>query len=95
MLNCNRYTKPIAAYKRGDGMKIDGKRVLVDVERGRTVEGFLPRRLGGGIGETRKGAPEECQKHSGREPSRSERSDRDRGSRRDDGTYTLKHYYLS
>lgn len=35
-----------AAYKHGDGKKIDGRRVLVDVERGRTVKGWLPRRLG-------------------------------------------------
>ena len=35
-----------AAYKHADGKKIDGKRVLVDVERGRTVKGWLPRRLG-------------------------------------------------
>ena len=27
-------------------MKIDGRRVLVDVERARTVKGWLPRRLG-------------------------------------------------
>ena len=37
---------PSAAYKYGDGKKIDGKRVLVDVERGRTVKGWLPRKLG-------------------------------------------------
>lgn len=36
----------IAAYKHADGRKIDGRRVLVDVERGRTVKGWLPRRLG-------------------------------------------------
>lgn len=35
-----------AAYKHADGKKIDGKRVLVDVERARTVKGWLPRRLG-------------------------------------------------
>jgi len=35
-----------AAYKKADGMKIDGRRVLVDVERARTVKGWLPRRLG-------------------------------------------------
>ena len=29
------------AYKYADGRKIDGKRVLVDVERGRTVKGKL------------------------------------------------------
>ena len=35
-----------AAYKHSDGKKIDGKRVLVDVERARTVKGWLARRLG-------------------------------------------------
>uniref|UniRef100_H2ZHW0 U1 small nuclear ribonucleoprotein 70 kDa n=1 Tax=Ciona savignyi TaxID=51511 RepID=H2ZHW0_CIOSA len=41
------------AYKSGDGKKIDNRRVLVDVERGRTVKGWRPRRLGGGLGSTR------------------------------------------
>lgn len=36
----------LAAYKHADGKKIDGRRVLVDVERGRTVKGWRPRRLG-------------------------------------------------
>ncbi|KPV72982.1 uncharacterized protein RHOBADRAFT_29196, partial [Rhodotorula graminis WP1] len=39
-----------AAYKDADGLKIKGKRVLIDVERGRTVKGWKPRRLGGGLG---------------------------------------------
>jgi len=43
-----------AAYKHADGKKIDGRRVLVDVERGRAVKGWLPRRLGGGLGNTRR-----------------------------------------
>ncbi|XP_017488645.1 PREDICTED: U1 small nuclear ribonucleoprotein 70 kDa-like, partial [Rhagoletis zephyria] len=43
-----------AAYKYGDGKKIEGRRVLVDVERGRTVKGWLPKRLGGGLSETKK-----------------------------------------
>lgn len=42
------------AYKHGDRIKIDGRKILVDVERGRTVEGWRPRRFGGGLGETRK-----------------------------------------
>ncbi|CAA7022944.1 unnamed protein product [Microthlaspi erraticum] len=42
-----------AAYKQGDGKKIDGRRVLVDVERGRTVPNWRPRRLGGGLGTAR------------------------------------------
>lgn len=49
-----------AAFKHADGKKIDGRRVLVDVERGRTVKGWLPRRLGGGLGgESRKPGYEE------------------------------------
>ncbi|KAG6814996.1 hypothetical protein H0H87_005968 [Tephrocybe sp. NHM501043] len=39
-----------AAYKDSDGLHIMGKRILVDVERGRTVRGWKPRRLGGGLG---------------------------------------------
>ncbi|CAE6441674.1 unnamed protein product, partial [Rhizoctonia solani] len=41
---------PTAAYKEADGISILGKRILVDVERGRTVRGWKPRRLGGGLG---------------------------------------------
>lgn len=33
------------AYKRGDGRKIDGRRVMVDVERGRTVRNWLVREI--------------------------------------------------
>lgn len=36
----------LAAYKQADGKKIDGKRILVDVERGRTQRGWRPRRYG-------------------------------------------------
>ena len=47
----------------------------MDVERARTVKGWLPRRLGGGLGGTRRGGPEVNIRHSGREEGR----DRDRG----------------
>ncbi|MBA0779561.1 hypothetical protein Gotri_003808, partial [Gossypium trilobum] len=62
-----------AAYKQADGRKIDGRRVLVDVERGRTVPNWRPRRLGGGLGTTRIGGEDVTQREqiqSG--PSRSE-----------------------
>merc|ERR1712187_599528 len=52
------------AYKQGDGKKIDGRRVMVDVERGRTVEGWLPRRLGGGRGPGRLGKPSKRKRNS-------------------------------
>lgn len=46
------------AYKMADGRKIEGRRCLVDVERGRTVPNWRPRRLGGGKGgEAREGRP--------------------------------------
>ncbi|ODQ54377.1 RNA-binding domain-containing protein, partial [Saitoella complicata NRRL Y-17804] len=38
------------AYKECDGLRIRDRRVVVDVERGRTVKGWKPRRLGGGLG---------------------------------------------
>lgn len=38
------------AYKEAEGMKINGRRTMVDVERGRTVKDWKPMRLGGGLG---------------------------------------------
>lgn len=78
-----------SAYEHADGKKIDNRRVLVDVERSRTVKGWLPRRLGGGLGGTRRGGPDVNIKHSGREDDRRRREDdkiitdreRDRGER--------------
>lgn len=55
------------AYKQADGQKIDERRIVVDVERGRTVKGWKPRRLGGGLGGTRLGGKSVNQRHSGRE----------------------------
>ena len=49
-----------AAYNRGDGRRIDGRRVLVDKEFGRLNRDWLPRRLGGGKGgESRRNREEE------------------------------------
>jgi U1 small nuclear ribonucleoprotein len=67
-----------AGYKHADGKKIDGRRVLVDVERGRTVKGWLPRRLGGGLGGTRKGSEAQNVRSSGRDDGRGERRRRSR-----------------
>ena len=41
------------AYRAADAMKVEGKEIVVDVERGHTVPAWLPRRLGGGLGGTR------------------------------------------
>ncbi|GAB5590498.1 hypothetical protein Unana1_05398 [Umbelopsis nana] len=37
------------AYRRANGMYIDGRRVLVDYERSRVMDGWIPRHLGGGF----------------------------------------------
>ncbi|XP_069763718.1 U1 small nuclear ribonucleoprotein 70 kDa isoform X2 [Narcine bancroftii] len=73
-----------SAYKHADGKKIDGRRVLVDVERGRTVKGWRPRRLGGGLGGTRRGGADVNIKHSGRDDApRYDERDRERERERD------------
>jgi len=73
------------AYKHADGKKLDGRRVMVDVERARTVRGWLPRRLGGGMGGTRRGGPDQNIRHSGREDGGGgrDRDDRRRSRSRD------------
>lgn len=39
-----------AAFDHADGKKLDGRRIVVDCERGRSVKDWLPMRLGGGKG---------------------------------------------
>jgi U1 small nuclear ribonucleoprotein len=48
--NCSYLCAFAAAYKDAEGIKILGKRIMVDVERGRTVKDWKPMRLGGGLG---------------------------------------------
>ncbi|KAI8058076.1 hypothetical protein BDF22DRAFT_652210 [Syncephalis plumigaleata] len=38
------------AYRRSQHLSIDGRTVIVDYERGRIMEGWRPRRVGGGFG---------------------------------------------
>jgi len=68
------------AYKAADAKKIDDRRILVDVERGRTVKDWKPRRFGGGLGGTRLGSERVNVRLSGRQSGR----DDDRGRRDDD-----------
>ena len=44
----------VDAVRRGDGRRVDGRRVIVDREFGRTERRWFPRRLGGGKGEARR-----------------------------------------
>lgn len=86
----------MAAYRDADGIKIDQRRVVVDIVRSQTVKGWKPRRLGGGLGSTRMGSKNQNQKFSGRDPRANDaykederkpikyEEDRDRDYRRDD-----------
>jgi hypothetical protein len=47
-------TPYIVALERGNGRRVDGARVVVDYERGRTKSEWIPRRLGGGKGDKRR-----------------------------------------
>ena len=62
------------AFIDADGMRLEGgsRRIVVDVERGRTVKDWRPTRLGGGLGRTRVGGKDQNQKFSGRDPRASE-----------------------
>lgn len=44
------------AYREADGLWLEGRHIVCDVERGHTVPSWLPRRLGGGLGGTRLGS---------------------------------------
>ena len=65
------------AYRHADGIKIDGRNVLVDVERARTVPGWFPRRLAGGKGPGRDGSKS---RHVKRKPQAHSRDQRPRRS---------------
>uniref|UniRef100_A0A7S2MHC8 U1 small nuclear ribonucleoprotein 70 kDa n=1 Tax=Helicotheca tamesis TaxID=374047 RepID=A0A7S2MHC8_9STRA len=61
------------AYRNADGMRVEGRCVVVDVERGHTVLNWLPRRLGGGLGGTRVGGKDKNVTAPGRfDPSKPE-----------------------
>ncbi|KAJ1656458.1 hypothetical protein IWQ61_003975 [Dispira simplex] len=53
------------AFRESTGIKLNGRRIVVDVERGRTVKGWKPRRLGGGLGHTRSVNPEKPDERGG------------------------------
>ncbi len=54
----------------------------MDVERGRTVANWLPRKLAGGLGMSRAGGRDDNKKSAGREPTTA--AERDRARERDD-----------
>uniref|UniRef100_A0A0N5BL01 U1 small nuclear ribonucleoprotein 70 kDa n=1 Tax=Strongyloides papillosus TaxID=174720 RepID=A0A0N5BL01_STREA len=79
------------AYKEADGIKIDGVRVLVDYERGRTRKDWLPRRLGGGKGKTRINVEKKVDDYYDDKTSYSKSSSSHNGKR--DDKYYPRHDY--
>lgn len=49
----------IVAVRKMDGRRIEGRKVIVDRELGRTGKNWLPRRLGGGKGDSRRDRKDE------------------------------------
>ena len=47
------------AVSKMDGRRIEGKKIIVDRELGRTRKDWLPRRLGGGKGDSRRDRKDE------------------------------------
>lgn len=76
------------AFKYADQKNIKGRRILVDVERGRTVPGWKPRKLGGGMGSSRSGNDDsrrrnqDDERYASRRDKYRDRDYRDRGRRR-------------
>ena len=67
-----------AAYRGMDGRRVEDRRIVVDVERGRTLDDWRPRRLGGGLGRTRAGGKHDCSNVSGRDRGGDDRRNEDR-----------------
>lgn len=64
-----------AAVKSLNGKKLDGMRILTDIERGRTRPEWRPRRLGKGLGKNRQGPGEKPLKSSSRHENGRDSSD--------------------
>ena len=54
-----------AAYRGANGRTVEGRRIVVDAERGRAVPDWRPRRLGGGVGRGRLEKPKKGKKGLG------------------------------
>ena len=75
------------AYKYSNGIHVDGRKLTVDCEKGRTVNGWIPRRFGGGVGQSRVEPVVEVRSSGGyghgRDNNRGRRNGGDRYSRDD------------
>ncbi|KAJ1967692.1 hypothetical protein IWQ62_001697 [Dispira parvispora] len=81
------------AFRESTGVKLKGRRIVVDVERGRTVKGWKPRRLGGGLGHTRSKNPEKVEKDGERGGDQYRTSDSSRHYRSSDSYRSARSDY--
>jgi U1 small nuclear ribonucleoprotein len=69
------------AYHKAHGTRLAGRRIVVDMEYGRTREHWRPRRLGGGKGNTRASAEEKLREKQARQREEEQRRERERRER--------------
>ncbi|CAD8186603.1 unnamed protein product [Paramecium pentaurelia] len=79
-----------SAYKYAVDKRIDGRKVIVDIERGRTILKWRPRYLGGGLGELRRSRSEELQKKTKDDQVEKEEEDKRRKTKKEDGKSSKK-----
>mmetsp|Transcript_9247 Transcript_9247/g.812 ORF Transcript_9247/g.812 Transcript_9247/m.812 type:complete len:103 (+) Transcript_9247:49-357(+) len=70
----------IEAYKNSYYIRLDGRRLIVDVERGRTMLNFIPRKFGGGLGKTRYNAEDSLSRSRSRDRKRKKKDKKKRRS---------------
>ncbi|CAK90444.1 unnamed protein product (macronuclear) [Paramecium tetraurelia] len=79
-----------SAYKYAVDKRVDGRKVVVDIERGRTILKWRPRYLGGGLGELRRSRSEELLKKTKDDQVEKEEEDKRRKTKKDDGKSSKK-----
>ncbi|CAD8169091.1 unnamed protein product [Paramecium pentaurelia] len=79
-----------SAYKYAVDKRIDGRKVIVDIERGRTILKWRPRYLGGGLGELRRSRSEELLKKTKEDQVEKEEEDKRRKIKKDEGKSSKK-----
>ncbi|CAD8183476.1 unnamed protein product [Paramecium octaurelia] len=79
-----------SAYKYAVDKRVDGRKVVVDIERGRTILKWRPRYLGGGLGELRRSRSEEVMKKPKDEQVEKEEENKRRKSKKDEAKSSKK-----
>lgn len=78
----------IQAYKLSEYIKLDGRNLIVDIERGRTMLNFIPRKYGKGIGSTRKGKSESRSRSRSKSRERKKKSKKEKKDKKRKKSYS-------